>query len=67
MPRSTQGQIAGWPQRCRQTFKVHLDGYNQLPLLAGQQDKSERKEFFYINDDAQLVSLRYENWKNLIL
>src|SRR5215475_4136997 len=22
------------------TFKVHLDGYNQLPLLTGQQDKS---------------------------
>ena len=23
-------------------FKVHLDGYNQLPLLTGQQDKSAR-------------------------
>jgi len=45
------------------TFKVHLDGYNQLPLLTGQQEKSERKEFFYINDDAQMVSMRYENWK----
>jgi len=45
------------------TFKVHLDGYNQLPLLTGQQEKSVRKGFFYINDDAQLVSLRNENWK----
>jgi arylsulfatase len=45
------------------TFKVHLDGYNQLPFLTGQQEKSARKEFFYINDDAQLVALRYENWK----
>ncbi len=45
------------------TFKVHLDGYNQLPFLTGQQDKSERKEFFYVNDDAQLVAIRYENWK----
>ena len=45
------------------TFKVHLDGYNQLPLLTGQQEKSARKEFFYINDDAQLVAVRYENWK----
>jgi arylsulfatase len=45
------------------TFKVHLDGYNQLPFLTGQAEKSERKEFFYINDDAQLVALRYENWK----
>jgi arylsulfatase len=34
-----------------------------LPLLTGQQEKSARKEFFYINDDAQLVAMRYENWK----
>jgi arylsulfatase len=45
------------------TFRVHLDGYNQLPFLTGAQDKSARKEFFYINDDAQLVAIRYENWK----
>jgi arylsulfatase len=45
------------------TFKVHLDGYNQLPLLTGQQEKSARKEFFYINDDAELVAIRYDNWK----
>jgi len=45
------------------TFKVHLDGYNQLPLLTGEQQKSARKEFFYINDDAELVAIRYENWK----
>jgi arylsulfatase len=45
------------------TFKVHLDGYNQLPFLTGQQEKSARKEFFYINDDAQVVAIRHENWK----
>jgi arylsulfatase len=45
------------------TFKVHLDGYSQLPFVTGQEEKSARKEFFYINDDAQLVALRYENWK----
>ncbi len=45
------------------TFKVHLDGYNQLPYLLGQTDKSERKEFFYFNDDGDLVCARYENWK----
>jgi arylsulfatase len=31
--------------------------------VTGQQEKSARKEFFYINDEAQLVALRYENWK----
>jgi arylsulfatase A-like enzyme len=45
------------------TFKVHLDGYNQLPHLTGQQERSARKEFIYFNDDGDLVALRYENWK----
>jgi arylsulfatase A-like enzyme len=45
------------------TFKVHLDGYNQLPYLTGQQNHSARNEFIYFNDDGDLVALRYENWK----
>ena len=45
------------------TFKIHLDGYNQLPYLLGQQPRSARKEFFYFNDDGELVAMRYENWK----
>jgi arylsulfatase A-like enzyme len=45
------------------TFNVHLDGYNQLPHLTGQEERGARKEFIYFNDDGDLVSLRYENWK----
>jgi arylsulfatase len=45
------------------TFKVHLDGYNQLPYLTGQQPKSARNEFFYFNDDGELVATRVDNWK----
>ncbi len=45
------------------TFKVHLDGYNQLPYLTGQQPKSARNSFIYFNDDGDLVALRYDNWK----
>jgi arylsulfatase len=45
------------------TFKVHLDGYNMLPLLTGQTTENPRKEFFYFNDDAQFTALRYDNWK----
>jgi len=44
-------------------FKVHLDGYNQLSYLTGQQPNSARKEFIYFNDDGDLVAMRYENWK----
>jgi arylsulfatase len=45
------------------TFKVHLDGYNQLPYLTGQQPNSARKEFIYFNDDGDVVAARIENWK----
>ncbi|SDA98098.1 arylsulfatase [Sinorhizobium sp. NFACC03] len=44
-------------------FKVHLDGYNQLPYLLGEQPKGARNEFYYFNDDAKLVGMRFDNWK----
>jgi len=44
-------------------FKVHLDGFNQLPYLTGAQPKSARTEFYYFNDDADLVAMRMNDWK----
>jgi arylsulfatase len=45
------------------TYKVHLDGDNLVPYLTGQVPKSPRESFFYINDDQQVVAVRYDNWK----
>ena len=45
------------------TYKVHLDGDNLVPYLTGQVEESPRVSFLYINDDQQLTSLRYDNWK----
>lgn len=45
------------------TYKVHLDGFNFLPYLTGQEKKGPRKEFFYFSDDGDLTGLRYDNWK----
>jgi arylsulfatase len=45
------------------TFKVHIDGHNMLPYFMGDSSESPRNSFFYINDDGQLVSLRYGDWK----
>jgi len=50
-------------QAGKKTFKVHLDGYNFLPYLTGQKQKSPREEFFYFSDDGDLTGLRYDNWK----
>jgi arylsulfatase A-like enzyme len=45
------------------SYKVHLDGYNQLPYLTGQAAQSARSEFFYFSDDGDLMCLRTGNWK----
>jgi arylsulfatase A-like enzyme len=49
------------------TYKVHLDGYNLVPYLTGQAQKSPRESFLYCNDDQQLTALRYDNWKVVFL
>ncbi len=48
-------------------YKVHLDGYNQLPYLTGESDKSARDHFFYVSDDGDLMALRFSNWKILFI
>jgi arylsulfatase len=48
-------------------YKVHLDGYNILPLLTAQTDKSPRKEIFYFSDDGDLTALRYADWKLIFM
>ncbi len=49
------------------TYKVHLDGHNQLPYLTGETGESPRNFFFYVNDDGDLVAVRYDNWKMVFL
>jgi arylsulfatase len=44
------------------TYKVHLDGYNQLDYWTGKTDKSARREFFYY-DETELMAVRVDTWK----
>ncbi|MGF1512041.1 MAG: arylsulfatase [Myxococcota bacterium] len=48
-------------------YRVHLDGYNVLPLLTGKEKASPRNEIFYFSDDGDLTALRYQDWKMLFL
>jgi arylsulfatase len=50
-----------------QTYKVHLDGYNLVPYLTGESDKSPRESFIYCNDDQQVTGLRFDNWKMVFM
>jgi arylsulfatase len=45
------------------TYKVHIDGYNLLPYLTGEVDKSPRPGLVYFSDDGDVLALRYDNWK----
>ncbi len=44
-------------------FKVHLDGFNCLPYMTGEEKSSPRDEFFYFSDDGLLVGVRHLQWK----
>jgi arylsulfatase len=44
-------------------FKVHLDGYNFLPFLTGEEPLAPRREFFYFSDDGLLTATRVGDWK----
>lgn len=43
-------------------YKVHLDGYNQLPYLTGASQTSSRKEIVYY-EGTNLQAIRYQDWK----
>jgi len=44
------------------TYKVHLDGYNNLDYWTGKTDKSARREIYYY-DETDLMAVRVDGWK----
>jgi arylsulfatase len=48
-------------------YRNYIDGYNLLDYLTGKTDKSPRHEFWYVNDDGQIVAARYDDWKVVFL
>ncbi len=45
------------------TFKAHLDGYNLLPYLVGDEKESPRTEVYYFDADGHLNAVRWQKWK----
>ncbi|NCD71247.1 arylsulfatase [Mucilaginibacter agri] len=54
--------VAKGAQEGSKNFKVHLDGYNQVPYLSGKAPTA-RHEFVYFDDDGDLVAYRDERFK----
>jgi arylsulfatase len=44
-------------------FKVHLDGYNFLPYLKGEQEKGPRDRIMYFDQAGNLNAIRWNDWK----
>lgn len=48
-------------------YKNYIDGHNMLDYFTGKADVSPRREFIYVNDDGQIVAMRYDAWKAVFL
>jgi arylsulfatase A-like enzyme len=49
------------------SYRVHLDGHDQLDYITGAASESPRRHFFYVSDDGDLTALRFDNWKVVFL
>ncbi|GAB2505634.1 arylsulfatase [Microbulbifer agarilyticus] len=49
------------------SYKNYIDGNNMLDYFTGKTDESPRREFIYVNDDGQIVAMRYDAWKAVFL
>ncbi len=47
-------------------YRNYIDGYDQTAYLTGK-GEDPRKEFWYVNDDGQIVAARYDDWKVVFL
>ncbi|MBB3656964.1 arylsulfatase [Rhizobium sp. BK650] len=45
------------------TFKVHLDGYNLMPLLKGEVQSGPRETVYYFDQGGNLNAIRWNDWK----
>ncbi len=59
--------LEGGVQAIGREYKVHLDGYNILPMLTGETEESPRREIFYFSDTGDLTALRYGDWKAIFM
>ena len=48
-------------------YKNYIDGYDLTDYLTGKTSASPRKEFIYVNDDGQIVAIRFNDWKAVFL
>ncbi|HYW13614.1 MAG TPA: hypothetical protein VE871_16755, partial [Longimicrobium sp.] len=50
-------------QAIGRTYRNHIDGYDFVPYLTGEQKEGPRKLFIYLSDDGDVLGIRFDNWK----
>ena len=48
-------------------YRNYIDGTNLLDYFTGKAKESPRRDFIYVNDDGQIVAIRYDDWKAVFL
>ncbi|WP_299935098.1 arylsulfatase [uncultured Pelagimonas sp.] len=66
-PNIKEQLLEGGVQAIGREYNVHLDGYNFLPHLTGEEEAGPRNEIFYFADTGELTALRYQDWKMLFM
>jgi arylsulfatase len=61
MPNVKEDLLKGYKAANGITYKVHIDGYNNLDHWMGK-SKSARREFYYY-DETDLMAIRVDSWK----
>jgi arylsulfatase len=62
-----KAQVAEGVELNGRQYRNYLDGYDMNAYLSGETDESPRSEFWYVNDDGQVVAARYDDWKVVFL
>jgi arylsulfatase A-like enzyme len=57
-----KSELLSGKQMGEMSYKVHLDGYNNLDYWTGKSTKSARRAMFYY-DETDLMALRVDGWK----
>lgn len=62
-----KGKLAKGTTLNGRSYKNYIDGYDMTDYLMGKTEESPRHEFWYANDDGQIVAARYDDWKVVFL
>ncbi|WP_370286699.1 arylsulfatase [Pseudooceanicola nanhaiensis] len=49
------------------TYNVHVDGFDLLPWLSREAEKGPRETMFYFSDDGDLLAIRHNDWKAVLM